>query len=121
MSSDWEEQRQQLNELHKKLLTKPETEKKGYVVHPGGILNAYREADIDFGTALMRLKAYYETEEIRVSPEVFLHLRALCNAFEIADETEAKNANIYVGGLGSIHWAEGEEVIIHLERPIDKT
>jgi hypothetical protein len=44
----WKQMRNQLNELHKKLQQKPDSEKMGYAVCPGGILNAYREADITF-------------------------------------------------------------------------
>ncbi len=57
-----------------------------------------------------------ETETIRLSPERFLHLRALCNAFEVADERRATSASIIIGGVGSIQWVQGGHVEIHIEQ-----
>lgn len=59
--------------------------------------------------------------EIRLTPKNFLHLRALCNAMEVADEDNATAAEIYVKGLGSIIWEQGKEVIIKLEGADVKT
>lgn len=47
--------REQINELHTKLSEKPDSEKMGFCLSPGGILNAYREGDISFTRAVERL------------------------------------------------------------------
>ncbi len=54
----WEQMRNQLNELHKKLQQKPDSEKMGYAVCPGGILNAYRECDITFQQAVRAIEEW---------------------------------------------------------------
>lgn len=54
----WEQMRNQLNGLHKKLQQKPDSEKMGYAVCPGGILNAYREGDITFSNAVESLNEW---------------------------------------------------------------
>ena len=61
-----------------------------------------------------------QEKEIRISAKAFLHLRALCNALEVADESDATRAKIDVQGLGSISWESGKEVIIQLEGTDDK-
>jgi hypothetical protein len=40
------------NSCHELLQFKPKTLKKGYVLIPGGILNAYREGDLSFDEAV---------------------------------------------------------------------
>lgn len=40
-----------LNALRKKLDAKPQEMKRGYIAHPGSILNAYREGDLSFDEA----------------------------------------------------------------------
>ena len=57
-----------------------------------------------------------ETLCIELTPKTFLHLRALCNAFEVADEDDAVSAVITVKGLGSISWEQNMHVLINLEK-----
>lgn len=57
----------------------------------------------------------YETGEIRLSAKDFLHLKALINAFDVADEPDAKSIEIDVSGLGVISWSHGQDVLINLE------
>lgn len=115
MSNIWEEKRAQLNKLHEELQLKPEKEKMGFSITPGGILNAYREADVSFKHATESLDLYYEIGEIRLSPKNFLHLKALINAFDVADEPDSKSIEIDVSGLGVISWSQGQDVLINLE------
>lgn len=56
------------------------------------------------------------TEKIILSPERFLHLRALVNAFAVADEFDAKSATLAVDGLGWIEWEQGGDVKISIDR-----
>jgi len=110
MSIEWEEKREQLNKLHQELQHKPESEKKGYSLHPGGILNAYREADISFGEAedaLQRLP-------IILSVDNFNALQALVEAFRVADDSKVTSASLRVVPFGEITWVFGGEVHIRL-------
>jgi len=54
----WEQMRNELNELHQRLEQKPDSEKIGYACCPGGILNAYREADITFAQAVKAIEEW---------------------------------------------------------------
>ena len=113
----WEKKREEVNALVQELQNKPASEKMGYSIHPGGILNAYREGDCTHYQAVEALKKYAETWGFILSQERFLHLRALCNAFAVADEEDAKAATISVRGLGIIEWNQEErQVIITLEK-----
>lgn len=110
MSNEWEEKRRKLNVLHAELRHKPESEKMGYSLSPGGILNAHREADISFGEAedaLQRLP-------IRLSIDHFNALQALVEAFHVADAAGVTSANLRVYPLGEISYA-GNEVVIQLD------
>ena len=44
--------------LHQRLEEKPDSEKMGYACCPGGILNAYREADITFKQAVKAIEEW---------------------------------------------------------------
>ena len=48
--------RANLNAIHNEIQNAPNEFKMGFQVSPGGILNAYREGDIDFKTAIKYLK-----------------------------------------------------------------
>lgn len=115
MPNIWQEKREQLNKLHKELLLKPKEEKMGFSISPGGILNAYREADVSFKHAVESLDLYYQIGEIWLSPKNFLHLKALINAFDVADVDDSKSIEIDVSGLGVISWSHGQDVLINLE------
>jgi hypothetical protein len=52
----WNSMLNELNELHTRLEQKPDSEKMGYACCPGGILNAYREADITFAQAVKAIE-----------------------------------------------------------------
>jgi hypothetical protein len=54
----WNSMRNELNELHQRLQEKPDSEKMGYACCPGGILNAYREADITFKQAVKAIEEW---------------------------------------------------------------
>jgi hypothetical protein len=54
----WNSMRNELNELHQRLQEKPDSEKMGYAVCPGGILNAYREGDITFKQAVKAIEEW---------------------------------------------------------------
>jgi len=110
MSNEWEDKRQKLNELFKELQQKPDSEKMGYSLSPGGILNAYREADISFEEA----KDALQRQPITLSIQRFNALQALVGAFEVADAAEVTSANLRVYPLGEISWA-GSEVVIRLD------
>lgn len=110
MSNKWEEKREELNKLHAELQQKPDSEKRGYSLCPGGILNAYREADISFNEAIDALQRC----PIELSDKRFLNLRALCETTKVADLPEATMFRISVGPFGTIYWSEGEKVTIEL-------
>jgi hypothetical protein len=110
MSNEWEEKRKQLNELHQELQKKPDSEKRGYSLSPGAILNAYREADISYAEAVDALQRC----PIDLSTKRFLALRALCDATKVADD-EATNFRISVMPYGTIFWAGKGQVTIELE------
>lgn len=50
-SSGWSELISQLNALRKRLDAKPRELRVGYALHPGSLLNAYREGDLSFDEA----------------------------------------------------------------------
>lgn len=54
----WNLMRNEINNLHKKLLQKPASERMGYPLVAGGILNAYREGDVSFDDAIEQLKEW---------------------------------------------------------------
>lgn len=54
----WDSMRKELNELHERLKGKPDGEKMGYAGCPGGVLNAYREADITFEQAVKAIEEW---------------------------------------------------------------
>lgn len=110
MSKDWEKKVEELNKLHQELQNKPDSEKKGYALHPGAILNAYREGDISFEEALDALQRI----SIFLPPDRFLALKELCIAFKIAEESKVTFAELKVTPYGSISWSQGGEVIIDL-------
>lgn len=117
MANEWEEKRSLINELHRQLSEKPESEKKGYALHPGGILNAYREADVTFKEALDAL----QRAPLTLTAKRFVHLMALCKAFEIGNETDVTGVNLTVTPYGHIYWhqtdplGQGDTVTIELE------
>ncbi|TAL49269.1 hypothetical protein EPN83_01890 [Patescibacteria group bacterium] len=53
--TDWEKVVEQVNAGIKKLQRKPKSLKKGFTLHPGSILNAYREGDLTFRQAVRAL------------------------------------------------------------------
>jgi len=55
-----------LNEIHAELQTKPDKYKIGYSLSFGGILNAYREGDLNFEKAIKELKKamFYEEQKM---------------------------------------------------------
>ena len=50
--------RANLNAIHKEIQNAPDEFKIGYQISPGGVLNAYREGDIDFKTAINHLEKF---------------------------------------------------------------
>ena len=69
--SEWEEKRQRVNSLVRELQAKPDSEKVGYSLSPGGILNAHREGDVTFDAAVHAIQewalstALHERDEAR--------------------------------------------------------
>jgi hypothetical protein len=114
VANEWEEKRSLINELHRQLQEKPDSEKQGYSLHPGGILNAYREADISFQEALDAL----QRTPIILTVDRFLHLASLVKGFEIANEAEVTGATLTVAPYGRIGWSQadalGASVVIEL-------
>jgi len=62
----WDTLVDKLNEIHAKLKTKPDKYKVGYSLSFGGILNAYREGDLNFEEAIKELKKamFYEARKM---------------------------------------------------------
>lgn len=58
----FEEKTEQLNALHAELQRKPDDLKLGYTFSAGGILNAYREGDIVFGDAIVKINELRQLE-----------------------------------------------------------
>jgi hypothetical protein len=57
--------RNELIELHQRLEQNPDSEKMGYDVCPGGILIAYREADITFTQAVKAIEDWAITQSAK--------------------------------------------------------
>ncbi|MCP5018942.1 MAG: hypothetical protein GY938_27240 [Ketobacter sp.] len=62
---DWSAERDELNELHRKLVGKPTASMHSYRRGVGSILNAYREGDIPFDTAKELLAIKSNPVELR--------------------------------------------------------
>lgn len=60
--SNWNAMRREMNDLHKRISQKPDSEKMGFAVCPGGILNAYREGDVSFNDAVAALNEWNHQE-----------------------------------------------------------
>lgn len=56
--TDWNVKRRQVGEMVKQLQSKPESERMGYAVCPGGFLNAYREGDLSFSDAVAAIEKW---------------------------------------------------------------
>jgi len=59
---EWKQKVGELNRLHKEVQQKPDSVKRGYISCPGGILNAYREGDINFEEAVKSLENWKASE-----------------------------------------------------------
>lgn len=110
MSKEWEEKVEQLNKLHKELQQKPPSEKKGYSLHPGGILNAYREGDLSFDEAILELQRL----PMILSVDQYTALEGLLKAIEVAERPEVTGVDISIKPYGSVRWMEGGKVCIEL-------
>lgn len=53
---DWKALVNAVNELHVLVQHKPRSERSGFQLSPGGILNAYREGDLTFKQAVKHLE-----------------------------------------------------------------
>ncbi len=58
------------------------------------------------------------TTEIRLSAKEFLHLKTLIDAFDAADDDDAKSIELMVKGVGAISWEQRKEVVINLEEEV---
>lgn len=61
---DWNEKRRQVNAIILELQGKPESEKMGYAVSPGGFLNAYREGDLTFSEAVAAIEKWAQEQNL---------------------------------------------------------
>jgi hypothetical protein len=110
MSKEWEEKVEQLNKLHTELQQKPKSEKKGYSLHPGGVLNAYREGDLSLDEAILKLGGL----PMFLSSDQFFALKGLIKAAEVAEQEPVTSMDINIKPYGTIRWIQGGKVNIEL-------
>lgn len=110
MSKEWEEKIEQLNKLHTEVQQKPDSEKKGYSLHPGGILNAYREGDLSFKEAILELQRV----PLIISMDQYFALKGLIKALGVAEDDPVTGVDINIKPYGTIRWMEGGKVCIEL-------
>jgi len=110
MSKAWEEKTEQLNKLHAELQQKPAAEKRGYGLHPGGILNAYREGDLNFDEAIKALQGL----PMYLSMDQYFALKGLIKAAGVAEDDPVTGFDINVKPYGIIQWMRGGRVYIEL-------
>ncbi len=58
---DWKALVAAVNELHALVQRKPRSERNGFQLSPGGILNAYREGDVTFKQAVKHLENWAQS------------------------------------------------------------
>jgi len=110
MSKEWEEKVEQLNKLHTELQQKPDSEKKGYSLHPGGILNAFREGDLSFREAILELQRV----PMILSIDQYFALKGLLDTAEVAEADEVTGIDINIKPYGTIRWMQEGKVCIEL-------
>lgn len=84
----WEAMRTEINDLHKNLAQNPDSEKMGFSLSPGGILNAYRECDISFDRAVELLEELHTPAPSPSSAEVAKKIEILITLGWDQDESE---------------------------------
>lgn len=90
-AKEWFDMRKEINDLHGLLLQKPDSERMGYIISPGGILNAYREADISFDIAVKQIESLILADRAEVRRDVVEEVIKFIEQFN----TESKDGDFW--------------------------